>query len=541
MINNYTIIPLLSQPAIQRDGTAYSVNTCTDGRWVRFVNGFPKKIGGCDYSLQATQNFIRTMFLVSQNNELNLYIGHGTQETSTAVGYYLLESGNINQTFHDRTPAYTFPEQTNMEWYFYRGTFLKEEGEQATAQDLLFTLPVGCELQDQTELPLFGKETNSTQRFQEIVYNNSTSLTPVTASGGAIVCGPVMVVFGNGGRIRWSNINNYLSISPIDNNWPLENSLTIASSKLVAAWNVIGSQVPTALVWSLNSLHRITLTQIDEKVTFVSTMIEDSISIISRKSLVKMDQMIFWIGVDQFYYFNGVVQTLVNVNNRDWFFNHLNKEYAWKIWGIPVSINREVWWFYPRGKSTECNAVVIFNLETKTYSDSFLKEGEVSLYAPFLRSAGLPATSIYPYPLMASSTLIPTPHNSRINTYPIWSHEKGFDCKVVQNLYAIESSFTTRQFDLWSNDPSAANLTRNLRIALDFKLEGSMQVECLTKDYPQQSFRVSTPQIFNQDTPFKDFSIQGGITAFRFTSNTVGSSFFGGKNLYFLQAGDALK
>ena len=49
-----TTIVLKSEPGIKRDGTKFDGNFYTDGQWVRWQRGLPRKIGG----YKATQKYL---------------------------------------------------------------------------------------------------------------------------------------------------------------------------------------------------------------------------------------------------------------------------------------------------------------------------------------------------------------------------------------------------------------------------------------------------------------------------------------------------
>ena len=40
------IIPILYKPGIQKDGSSFQGEYCTDSQWVRFVNKMPQSMGG---------------------------------------------------------------------------------------------------------------------------------------------------------------------------------------------------------------------------------------------------------------------------------------------------------------------------------------------------------------------------------------------------------------------------------------------------------------------------------------------------------------
>ena len=54
-------------PGIQRDGTALASNRYTDGEWVRFQRGLPRKIGGYTGSFLNATGISRGMHMAAAN------------------------------------------------------------------------------------------------------------------------------------------------------------------------------------------------------------------------------------------------------------------------------------------------------------------------------------------------------------------------------------------------------------------------------------------------------------------------------------------
>jgi hypothetical protein len=79
--------------------------------------------------------------------------------------------------------------------------------------------------------------------------------------------------------------------------------------------------------------------------------------------------------------------------NQDYFFDNLNYTQRQKVWATKVPRFGEIWWFYPRGDSTECNDAIIFNVRENTWYDAGTAIGT-------RRSAGY-FSQVFAYPVAA--------------------------------------------------------------------------------------------------------------------------------------------
>jgi hypothetical protein len=61
-----------TQPGVQRDGTIFDMNFYTDGRWVRFQRGRPRKIGGFRAITEDARGYSRGLYVnsVDGNNQV---------------------------------------------------------------------------------------------------------------------------------------------------------------------------------------------------------------------------------------------------------------------------------------------------------------------------------------------------------------------------------------------------------------------------------------------------------------------------------------
>lgn len=525
-MKNYNLVPLRFKNGIQRDGTVYNSDSCIAGQWVRFYESCARKMGGYKVTDNGNENIIRTLFVVPRSGSIDLYIGR-----ANSIGYINIDiQGNATAEV-DRTPITGFTPDENNIWSFdiFTNTFNGIVLSYIVAQ----VAPNGNDISNNVEGPIFAGQIGDNAPLTPLVDSNSN---PLIASGGVVYSAPTMVAYGNDGLIRWSEEGDIFSWPALDD--PNPNYLVVANTKIVKVYRNRGGTTPTLLIWSLNSLSRATYTQIGDGAggvtnTYVNATIEDDISIISSNCIVKYNQMFFWIGVDQFYFFNGIVQKLKNTMNNDWFFDNVNLSQRQKIWGVSVPRYKEIWWFYPRGEATECNAAIIYNLEEECWYDSFID-----------RSAGVP-TSVYPYPIFASSKSISISTNSGITeTYPIWTHEFGYNEVRGNNVFAIDSFFETNQHDLWSSNPQASKYLRNRRIAPDLVQNKTMYITINNQKYPRastDSVLQDGPYSFESNTEKLDFASQGPIVSFVFRSNERDGFYQMGKTIYFWEEGDTFK
>ena len=83
-------------------------------------------------------------------------------------------------------------------------------------------------------------------------------------------------------------------------------------------------------------------------------------SILASRAMAAVNDMVFWMGTNGFYVYNGRVAGLP-CSVKDYVFNDLNYDQAEKITtGSNMAFN-EVWWFYPSANSSENDRYVVYN------------------------------------------------------------------------------------------------------------------------------------------------------------------------------------
>ena len=100
--------------------------------------------------------------------------------------------------------------------------------------------------------------------------------------------------------------------------------------------------------------------------TFGLQELSKNITIMSPKSAVAVDDIVFWMGKENFYIYTGRTQQIA-CTVRDKVFLDFNQSQKDKVFAGVNSQWSEVWWFYPSADSTECDKYVIYNYANQTW------------------------------------------------------------------------------------------------------------------------------------------------------------------------------
>lgn len=222
----------------------------------------------------------------------------------------------------------------------------------------------------------------------------------ISVAGGVVVLHPYVFVYGDNGLIK-----NCVAGNPYDWNGADANETNVASTKVVKGLPVRGgSNAPSGLFWSLDSLIRVsytptTITVSGSPQTFYwrYDVISSQSSILSSQSVIEYDGIYYWCGVDRFLLYNGVVKEIANTFNQNYFFDNLNYAQRQKVWATKVPRFGEIWWFYPSGDSEECNNAVIYNVRENCWYDAGFSNGAT-------RTAGY-FSQVFKYPINAGANL----------------------------------------------------------------------------------------------------------------------------------------
>ena len=229
------------------------------------------------------------------------------------------------------------------------------------------------------------------------------------------------------------------------------------------------------LVYTDKSLHSMRF--IGPPFTFGISQLASNITIMSSASAIATEDVVYWMGIDNFYVHAGQTAQLP-CTVKDKIFLDFNLAQRDKVVAGINSEFGEVWWFYPSAESSECDKYVIWNYNEKVW-----------YYGSLTRTAWLDR-GIRNFPIAAGSGYI-------------FNHELGFD----DDGSAMTSFVETSPMDIGDGEKFAFIK----RVIPDLTFTGSV-----TGSSPNATFTVKA-----RDFPGEDFSQTGTGTTTRTATNPV--------------------
>jgi hypothetical protein len=93
----------------------------------------------------------------------------------------------------------------------------------------------------------------------------------------------------------------------------------------------------------------------------------DNISVMSPNSMITINNVTYWMGVDKFYMYSGRVETLP-CSLWQYIFEDVNRDQAFQVFCGGNESYNEVWWFYCSNGSNDINKYVIYNYLERTWA-----------------------------------------------------------------------------------------------------------------------------------------------------------------------------
>lgn len=536
-----TPVQIKSSPGIKRDGTALEGDAYVDGQWVRFQRGLPRKIGGYRVVDRYLQGVARTLHSYNQNDLAYIHAG-----SASRVERFYLDNASSSSVVTARTPSTLVADPLNT-WQFGVDIAPALSGIQLLAQ---VAPNLGC-LCNGTGGQLFIGDLFGTALLTELTIAGGNLPTNASLTGGVANLHPYTFIFGNTGWIGWSvpgNPTNFVGTG--------SGNAYITGQKLVRGMPLRGGpgNSPSGLFWSADSLMR--ASYVGGTQTFQFDTISAQLSIMSPQSVIEFDGIFFWVGIDRFLMFNGVVREVPNAMNLNFFFDNLNQDQRQKVFAVKYPRFGEIWWCFPKGDSTEPNHAVIFNVREGTWYDTALPGGgrAAGIFPAvtnrmFMSGVSAVVTAETDILTEAGDTRITESGDTRvtedstIDNYRLWQHEVGVDEQDGMELRPIRSYFETADLCL----PADKQINQSLQVVMlepDFVQRGDMTVQIHGRANarspevagPVMTFVAAPTTPAEQVVFFKETRRQ---LRFRFESNILGGNYEMGLILAHLQPGDS--
>lgn len=537
-----SVIQIKSLPGIKRDGTKFEGDQYVDGRWVRFQRGLPRKIGGYRSINKYLQGVVRTLHEYTQDSLTYIHGG-----SANRIERFYIDGNNNTSIITDRTPITLTADDENL-WQFDVETTDTAAGLQLVAQ---VAPNQGC-ICNSLGGQLFYGNIFGTTPLTEVTAFPTLPVGSVSLTGGVVSLHPYTVAFGNDGFVMWSPDCSDFTVTGAGYAY-------VTGQKLVRGMPLRGGpgSSPSGLLWSADSLIRMSYTG-DATAAFQFDTITAQSSILSSSSVIEYDGVFYWIGVDRFLMFNGVVREIENNLSLNFFFDNVNMAFRQRVFAVKVPRYGEIWWCFPKGDSTEPDHAVIYNVRENTWYDTPLPAGG--------RSAGI-FPAVFRRPLMAGSEPYYLAEDERITEagaseritetdgfvriteesgtprYKFWVHETGTDEIDGTTVNPIQSFFETADLSL----PATSQVNKALQVLMlepDFVQSGPLTVQVRGRanarspevdgDILTIPETASTPQ---EQVVF--MKTQRRELRFRFESNCIGGDYQMGLVLAHTQPGDA--
>jgi hypothetical protein len=156
---------------------------------------------------------------------------------------------------------------------------------------------------------------------------------------------------------------------------------------------------------------------------WASQLLGDNISILSPNAAIIASGIVYWMGVDKFYAYDGRIQTL-NCDLRRYIFGDLNQEQYLQVFAGTNEGFNEIWWFYCSGTSFTVDKYVVYNYLEKIW-----------YYGSLGRTAWLDS-GLQSYPIAATYS------NNLVN------HEKGINDATTVTTAPINAYIASSEFDI---------------------------------------------------------------------------------------------
>jgi hypothetical protein len=161
---------------------------------------------------------------------------------------------------------------------------------------------------------------------------------------------------------------------------------------------------------------------------WVPQLLGDNISIMGPNAAVIASGIVYWMGVDKFYSYDGRVNTL-NCDLRRFVFQDLNQDQSLQVFAGTNEGFNEVWWFYCSATASAIDRYVIYNYQEKIW-----------YYGTMSRTAWLDS-GLQTVPIAANYTTATLTGN-------LINHETGLNDNTTGTAVAIDAYIGSSEFDI---------------------------------------------------------------------------------------------
>jgi hypothetical protein len=212
-----------------------------------------------------------------------------------------------------------------------------------------------------------------------------------------------------------------------------------------------------------------------------SQLLGDNISIMGQNAAAIASGVVYWMGVDKFYKYDGRVQTM-RCDLRQYIYSDINLQQKQQFFASTNEGFNEVWWFYCSENSTAIDKYVVYN---------YVEDGWY--YGTMSRTAWIDS-GLRDYP-------IATTYNPTLQTGRMLNHEFGVDDNVDGTPVGMVTSIGSSEFDI----DDGHNFGFVYRILPDLTFRGST-------DGTTPQVTMTLIPLANSGSGYNDPQSEGGVS-----------------------------
>jgi hypothetical protein len=236
----------------------------------------------------------------------------------------------------------------------------------------------------------------------------------------AFGCNDIGSTVQNPMLIRWSDQESVVNWTPSATNQA--GSVTLSHGSSIVTSIQTRQEI---VVWTDSALY--SLQYIGPPVVWSSQLLGDNISILGQNAVAQASGVIYWMGIDKFYSYDGRVNTL-NCDLRRYVYQNINLNQAQQAFATTNEGFNEVWFFYCSAGSNSVDKYVVYNYLEKVW-----------YYGTMARSAWLDS-GLRDYPIAATYT------------YNLVNQEYGLDDNETGTPAGIDCFISSAEFDIDDGD-----------------------------------------------------------------------------------------
>jgi len=220
--------------------------------------------------------------------------------------------------------------------------------------------------------------------------------------------------------VRWSDQESVTQWTPSATNQA--GSIRLSHGSKIVACLQARQEI---LIWTDSTLYA--FQYVGAPVVWQTQLVGDNISLMGPNAVALASGVVYWMGIDKFYMYDGTVRTL-DCDLRKFVYQDINLTQNYQVFAGTNEGFNEVWWFYCAADSTAISNYVIYNYVEKVW-----------YYGTMGRTAWLDSGLIN-YPIAATYS-----HN-------IVNHEFGVDDEETDVTLPIHAYISSSEFDMDDGD-----------------------------------------------------------------------------------------